>query len=299
VADRTYTLEPDRPLAAEVRRVARGRLSHALDELRGAGTDRDEAVHEARKDLKKLRSLLRLVRAEIGDEAYRTENRRLRDAGRRLSGVRDAQVVVEALDGLAGREEAGAYRGLREVLEARRSSVEQDRGAREDAVAALEQALRRVADWPLERDGWEALEPGLRRQYRRGRRAMRAALEDPTTEALHEWRKRAKDLWYHLRLLRGAFPAPLDAAAQEAHLLSDHLGDDHDLAVLLETARGLPEALGGPRGLAAFEAALGRRRAELQAEAFALGRRMYAEPAGAFVKRMGAYWRAARPAVRA
>ena len=45
---------------------------------------RGAAVHEARKDTKKLRSVLRLVRESLGDSNYRRENNRFRDAARNL-----------------------------------------------------------------------------------------------------------------------------------------------------------------------------------------------------------------------
>ncbi|HYY21388.1 MAG TPA: hypothetical protein VE780_05865, partial [Thermoleophilaceae bacterium] len=62
---------------------------------------------------------------------------------------------------------------------------------------------------------------------------------------------------------------------------------------------GLRKSYGSHEAVRGIDFAVGRRRAELQADAFALGRRMYAEPPGAFAKRMGAYWRAARPTVHA
>ena len=46
-------------------------------------------MHEARKDLKKLRALLRMTRGELGDATFRRENPCFRDAGRELAGVRD------------------------------------------------------------------------------------------------------------------------------------------------------------------------------------------------------------------
>jgi CHAD domain-containing protein len=77
---------------------------------------------------------------------------------------------------------------------------------------------------------------GLERAYRRGRRDLRRVRQDASDEAVHEWRKRVKDLWYQLRLLRNAWPAPLKAASDEAHELSALLGDHHDLAVLAQRA---------------------------------------------------------------
>ena len=71
------------------------------------------------------------------------------------------------------------------------------------------------------------------RTSRAGRRARR--------RAVHELRKRGKDLWYQVRLLRDAWPAVLDATAEEIHDFTDKLGDHHDLAVLAEDLDGRAE----------------------------------------------------------
>jgi CHAD domain-containing protein len=60
-------------------------------------------------------------------------------------------------------------------------------------------------------------------------------LKDPASENFHEWRKRVKDLSYHLQMLNPIWPEQICAAASELKELSDYLGDDHDL-VLLEQA---------------------------------------------------------------
>jgi CHAD domain-containing protein len=138
----------------------------------------------------------------------------------------------------------------------------------------LTEARARVDGWPLERDGFDAFEDGLRRIYRRGRRDWRAALEDPSTENLHEWRKRVKDLWYSYSLLQEAWKPVMGALADEAHALSDRLGDDHDLAVLSDF------------GAEPLEELIATRRRELQEEAFAYGARLYADKPGAYVRRI-------------
>ena len=98
--------------------MAHGRIGHALDELSG-GTESspDVAVHEARKDVKKLRALLRLVRSTTSGRVRRRENEALRDVGRSLSGVRDADVMLatladleESFPGDLPPESAGALR---------------------------------------------------------------------------------------------------------------------------------------------------------------------------------------------
>src|SRR3954451_12630663 len=84
-----------------VRRIARGQLDMSIVRLEGhSDEDRGTAVHETRKSLKRVRATVRLARDELGDEAYRRENVAFRDAGRRLGGVRDSQVLLETLDAL-------------------------------------------------------------------------------------------------------------------------------------------------------------------------------------------------------
>ena len=71
-----------------MRRIARGQLDAGIEELEGQpGRKLDEAVHETRKRLKRLRASLRLGRYAMGDETYRRENAAFRDLGKRLSAL--------------------------------------------------------------------------------------------------------------------------------------------------------------------------------------------------------------------
>ena len=298
MSSRAFRLQPGEPVAEEVRRVARGRIDHALDELRGkTDSTREEAVHEARKDMKKLRALLRLVRGELGERVYARENATFRDTARELSGVRDADVMLRTLGALEERygELPGSAGKLRPALVAHRfqQSAGALRPASKTAVETLSEARARIADWPLDDDGFDVLEDGLRRVYRRGRRDWRAARRHPSAERMHEWRKRAKDLWYHLVLLEDTWKPVMGPLADEAHELSDRLGDDHDLSVLLDWAHGHASALDGADPiLRGFDVIVESRRGELQAEAFAYGDRLYADKPGAYVRRLGGWWAA-------
>lgn len=295
-----FRFDPGAAVPDEVRRVARGRIEHALDELGGkSNSTREEAVHEARKDMKKLRALLRLVRGEIGDRVYKAENAGFRDVARQLAGVRDADVMLSTLSELEGRygELPGAGRKLRPALVAHRfrSSAAALSPASKAAAESLVEALERVEGWPLETDGFDAFEEGLGRIYRQGRRDFRAARKRPTPERMHEWRKRVKDLWYHLQLLQDSWKPVLSALADEAHELSDRLGDEHDLTVLLDWAhRHASELDGSDPVLRGFDVILDSRRRELQEEAFEYGARLYADKPSVFVAQLEAWWEAAR-----
>jgi CHAD domain-containing protein len=294
---RRYRLQPGEPAGEGVRRIARGQIDLALERLDGAGAgDLDEAIHEARKALKRLRALVRLARDELGDEVYRRENDTFRDAGRALSGVRDVQVMADALGELARRHEDelpdGAFAGLHDALaaeaQAAHERIEEDAAVRDDVVGTLRATRARVDTWPVPAGAsLRVLAPGFERIYRRGRRAQRAAAKDGSTEALHELRKRAKDLWYAGRVLRPAAPKPMRKLSRGAHRLSDVVGEDHDLAVLLDGARARPHTL-QPGELEQLEALVARRRATLQEDALARGARLYRRKPRKIAKRVAA-----------
>ena len=293
-AARAYRLKAGEPLPEGIVRITHGRIDNALDELRGTSDSTpEEAVHETRKDLKKLRALLRMMRAELGENTFARENACFRDAARELAGTRDSDVMLETLGALE--LPPGVGFDLRKAIEVerRQNGAGERVGAARDAVAILKEARKRVDDWPLQRNSFDALAGGVDRAYRRGRRALKSARREPSVEALHEWRKRVKDLWYPHTLLRALWPPVMAAIGDEAHELSDRLGDDHDLAVLASWVSENAQA--GPDLFEAVE----RRRAKLQAEAFALGARVYAEKPRAFVGRLGRLWDASEAEVRA
>lgn len=291
--DRSYELRSDEELGAGLKRVAAGRAERALERLRDDDADTADAVHGARKDMKKLRAVLRLSRSALPKQLYEEENQRYRDAARALSASRDAEVKLETLDALAERD-----RELpREAVETWRQILDRDREAAvntahaESAIGLVEGGLEGIRNWPVEGDSWKLVGGDVRRAYRRGRRAMASAAADPSEQNFHEWRKRAKDLWYQLRLLGPAWSEPLGAASEEADRLTDLLGDHHDLAVLRQDLR---ERRLGEAGTRALEAAIDARQAELAGEAFDLGRRLYAERPKAYGRRLRRYWEAWR-----
>jgi CHAD domain-containing protein len=300
VSSRSYRLRTEESPANGLRRVALGRAVKALERLAGAGDDGlAEAIHGARKDLKKLRAVLRLTREELGKKLYKAENRRYRDAGRLLSESRDAEVKLETLaalrrrfEGDFPRQEAASWEGALELERDEVANAAQGETAKriDRALEAIEEGRDRIRTWPLETSSWKLVEPGLSRSYRQGRQAMKRTLAKPKARNVHEWRKRTKDLWYQLRIVQAAWPQLLGETADQVHELADLLGDHHDLAVLAEDL-DRREDIGAREAL---EPLIARRQQELLDGALDLGRRIYAEKPKAFRRRLARYWSAWR-----
>jgi CHAD domain-containing protein len=260
-----YRIETDERVGPAVRRVAAAQLDLALECLRARSDTNEEAIHDARKALKRSRALLRLSRDLLGTETFQRENHNLRDAGLALSGVRDAQVLQETLVKL------GVYLGDWPPAPAGGSGEAKRRG---EAISAISASRLRLTLWPLPQDeDLSALAPGFRRIYRQGRRALADTQREQRDAHWHELRKRSKDLWHASQLLEEAHPRRMAKLAKRAHDLSDLLGDDHDLVILAEHAgRDLPAQ--DPR-LDRLTEAIARRRGELQSEATELAGRIY------------------------
>src|SRR5665213_801612 len=187
-----FQLMADESIAKGIRRIARGQSAKALDGLTGqGGADLEEVVHDARKRLKRVRAVIRLARDGLGRRLAEREDTLFREAGRPLSEVRDAEVRLQALDDLVerhgdqGRPEV--IGSAREMLLHRKREVCRRVLDQGDALAkvarAMEEARSDVKRWKVAGDDWDALEGGLERIYRRGRRALREASEAPTDES--------------------------------------------------------------------------------------------------------------------
>lgn len=295
----SYRFDHPERLAFEIRRVATERLESALEQL-GGELERDPAVavHTARKDIKKTRSLLRLVKDRIGVDRFRAENGRLRDAAHVLAGAREADAKAEALGSLIAHAEASASPETRAAARAWLDGMAGQSGPGADVVHSAAEAsvlILQARDdarlWALGYGSFELIAPGIRRTYGQGRRGLAAAIEDPSDQTVHEWRKRVKDMWYSLRLLGDVWEPVIRPLADQAHDLSEHLGDHHDLGEV-RTAIETGEADLSEAVKAELIALVDARQAELHDAAISLGRRLYSEGPRRYVEKLEGLWRA-------
>jgi CHAD domain-containing protein len=280
-----YRFDAGQPIPDEVRRVFFEEIDSAIKQLtKRKDKDCDESIHEARKSVKKLRGLLRLVTPLIGKGTYRKENQQLGGIGRKLSELRDARAMIEIFEAVVKEAETqetldtDLVQSIRGRLEQHKSETEQNIDVEETlnaAVVALQAVRGHVNDYQLTERGFECLERGLKNVYRRGRRAMKQAAKTSTADDLHNWRKRVKDHWYHVRLL-GDLDIPfVHTREDELKRLETWLGDDHNLVVLRETIDDRRAEFGHPKQVRQFLAITKRHGGEMREKALALGEHLY------------------------
>ena len=284
-----YKFDPNgEPPASAFRAIAIDQLDEALSDLGEPDASDRSVVHEARRRTKKLRGLLRLVRAGITD--FGQENEALRGAAALLSHLRDREVRRETLKTLAKWRSSPILDRL--LAETAEPGLHDDSAALAAFRNRLTEVRIRAERWSLSRPGTETFYAGVRRTYRSGRRRMAKARDRRTPDSFHDWRKSNKNYGFGIDLLKKAAPDLLGGALDVIDALSTTLGQHHDLVVLrMAAAQGQLQV--GSDELAEFNALIGDRLAELERDAFELGRQIYAETPGALARRIMAYWRSA------
>ncbi len=272
----SYAFRNNQSVEKNVRRVARGELDNA-DRHLARGDAR--GVWQARRSMKRLRALVRLVEA-AADGDVRATRRRVRDLAARLAPLRDGAVVLDTFErvisGTAG--DATRFAGERERLERAAESIAVE-SVLADVRRGREAERAWISSWSFDATGYAALRDGFRAAYRGGRRCFRDALASADAELIHSWRKRVNLHLNHVRLLEPAWPAVLKARRGELKRLASMLGAHHDLTVLRERTTD-----------ADIHARIDERRDDLFGEAVALGRRLFAERTRHLDDRVSVYW---------
>lgn len=295
-----YRFLADSTVEANLHRIFNEQLDKAIHQLSDNFEERPgEAIHDARKRLKKGRSLLRLVRKSMPKDTYKREKNALRDIGRALSPARDSEVYQETLDNLLDIYEltldVDAFSDLKESLadlhQVRLQKLRDRDNPLDGYIAELKDSKQRLNQLALEVSGWEAIARNLKRIYRQGQERFATAYEEGSDEAFHEWRKRVKDLWYDMRLLQDLWPPVIDAFEGETHRLAKLLGDGHDISELRHFLQDCAEEVAVEEvHIKVLLPLMGHRQYKLRQQAHDLGQKLYSEEPEAFITRLSSYW---------
>lgn len=274
-----------------VRRIAAAEFALIRQALADKALPLERKVHESRKGTKRLRALLRLT-APVFPEA-RDEIAALRTAAARLSALRDKGALTETLARLE--LPANDSEGLKAALAGQHAtSAAAQRRLLSAFSTDIEAVAERATGWSLDRNGWRALAPGLARSHHRLRKTMAGAKRATVEEPVHEFRKRAKDHWYHTLLLRGAFPEVMDGYAAAGERLCDDLGDWRDLGLLDEAVSALPAHELAKHEAGRVQVAIAQARKRALRQAFRTSRKLAIETPEDQVARLKAWWSTSR-----
>ena len=291
-----FRLRSTESVADGLRRLAREELRAISTHLAGAAPPRDDAIHEIRKSVKKTRAILQVVGADKG-RALATSARRLRAINRRLSAVRDADVMLETLHTLRNKDR-GTLNGrcfarVQRRLSSRKKSA-MKAARRKETWRRIGQSVRKIRQdarqWKPKHRQFGSLAAGIRLAHQRGRTAMACARKRQRAADFHEWRKQIKALWYELRLVEGAGPR-IRRDVKDLHRAEAWLGTEHDVVVLCdELSEDVPQ--GDSRiDLDRVRLVGDRHRYELRTKALASTKRIYARAPREYANSVRREWK--------
>lgn len=298
-----YRIDPGKPFDIEVRTAAAEQLEKAMSALLDSPEGLHEGIHTARKHIKRVRALYRLV-ARRAPEFQRRENRRLRDMAHSLSTFRDGTALIEVSLYLrqtaASRSEAAALARVTETLTARRdwlARAETDLAAKTEAAIETCRNARAALDDVSFEDGHRAAGRLLRRRWKKTCHDAAAALAKCQTEAhsdqFHELRKRSQDYWMHHALLRDIWPSAMNAKQSDAKALVDILGRYNDLTMLAGVVDHERELFSRSDDLARLLEAIISRQQTARGQALEKARQVFSDPPGQEARTIERLWLAA------
>ncbi|MBB6244550.1 CHAD domain-containing protein [Rhodanobacter sp. MP1X3] len=233
----------------------------AIAKALGNRKDRHRGIHEARKAIRRLRSLLALVSDAVGHETAKIDIA-LRNQAKRLSALRDSQVVVAMAEKLAIGDETGEWAIAAQVLAVQRDLLLETELNKDPAFARRTAAIGDIAivfdklRW--KRVSQKSLQLSIKKSHRRVNKSEHDAAEQGTPASLHRWRRRVRRLRLQLNTihalnrLAGSKIQTSDThkskSAKALARLADQLGWRQDIQVLRAALKTFPD----PRILASL-----------------------------------------------
>ncbi len=292
-----FRFKLNQPIKKEVRRLLISQIEKARAELDGESVQ-PANIHEARKSLKRIRSLLRLVRPALTKKTYDCEMNRFRQIAELLSPLRDRQILLETADKLDAAS-AGTASGplvfLRRLLNSNSENGPVHLNANAmigEARNRFNPAIKAARKIKIAPASMKSMIGGFEKTYGHGSRAFSAAYSKPDDEAFHDVRKAIQHHSRHLLLMAPAWPELFATLIENARTLAQLLGDDHDLSVLIHFVAAQPDVMISPDAKVSIIAAARDRQQALRSEARPYGQKAFALRPKEFSRTVAALWAA-------
>lgn len=222
----------------------------ALDTELGAAIPRvvkggdEEAIHDLRVAIRRLRTMLKLARPIYGRFLADAARRALTQVQKATGDLRDEEVLDETLGDLPITEPTFVlWRARRRARERRLRRAVVAR-IKKGELAAARAMLRGLLAFPVKPSRDRDLARFARKCVERARRGVEALrdVEPTNVEGMHDLRIAYKELRYAAELLAEALPIDLRFMAEPAAKFQKRLGEVHDVDMAIATlgrARGL------------------------------------------------------------
>lgn len=223
-------------LEEEIYRIIQEYAFSSIDLLNNID-DIHRAVHEARKNGKKAKAILKFAKGFFPNDLYIQQYNIFRDTNRQLADLRDISSKIEIVGQLNYIENFNCeqFDELLELFKKDRELILKkyiDAGIFENVIEKLSTVANNSTPKFSEVDDVYYLSNNLEKSVKR---VLKRKPDCPNTECsenLHQWRKAIKILNYQLRLFKKIQYNELKEVLAFLDKMSDLLGDEHDLYIV-------------------------------------------------------------------
>ena len=298
-----YKLLLSEEITPAVRRIALEQLKRARRSI-SSERNMQTGVHDARKNFKRLRALMRLSKPILGKRLYRAENNKFRDMGRVLAKPRSRAALLDILQKFSHRADMKPLKPLFHVLQ---EKIELEKNRYESKleilavggfVERLDESINHWQGMTLPDAQFSDLSHGFATSYERARLSLEVAIKEANSFYLHEWRKDMQQTWRHMQIFTLIWPEDIMPRIRLAREISLLLGTAHDIDELLRYIKiHKKEIVKSKRmkgSLKAFRRAATVTERDLCLHAIERGRRLYALRSSEIEQAMIVYWQTAK-----
>jgi len=200
----------------------------------------EKKIHEVRKNIKKLRAVLRLVKYSGNIDTNKYWDKQLKEIAQSGSELREKYLMLNTLDDIVESYDLEIniiyfdylYNRLTQDYNMLKFVLFDEMHLWESINHKVNNLKNKKDDIRLLSKGEKVIEQNLVMEYQKGREQMSTSQKDPTFKNCHQWRKSVKYLWYEIRILKIFSNIKLHGYLKKLHNLSEILGDAHDLSDL-------------------------------------------------------------------
>ena len=233
----------------ELERLCAAQMVALIVGLRRSG-HRHRGIHEARRAIRRVRSILAFVPAKGGASADRID-RKLRALARELSPLRDAHVAFQLAAQRVADDAANDHarwqeiaRGLRRARDRLLKKALADDGAFQRKIANAEEVAVELHALDWGRLSPTRVRKTLEQSEARADKAKDRLRRRPSLSGKHRWRRRLRRLRMQIRALEAAGSADADVVRLKRRLpaievQADKIGERLDERLLIEAIHAL------------------------------------------------------------
>jgi len=230
-----FFLNPNESIDHAIKRISKQIAQNCQTINQNKEDLRGEDIHQVRLCLKRMRSLLRLIKPEYS-KLYAIQNKKIKMASSFLAPYRDHSIIRETLKNYLNTiSDQNIHFEIKKLLEKLNLPFYTDikiMWAIAYANYQIEQTAQSITNFTFKQTGFDLIQTSLFDSYKKTYSLFNSVKQNH--EIFHEWRKNIKYFTYHIELIVPLNPSKLYPLYSKLKKTGSCLGESHDLFIVLE-----------------------------------------------------------------